>query len=341
MKIVKCQKCGIYFPVLSNDERCYCCKSNDFLEVETRRSHFNAISWIESSEKHIKAGHFEDSIKCANMAIRWDPTLSDIYWIRTLASHQCKTAYDLILKGVSPLEDPNFSNALLFERDNAVMPYHELERKVNLLEKELERSIKKHLNNELQRIRIQESAVSFSERLSQSRTSVSTLLNELQAIESNILCMEKKAEFVCSEYRNDLEQSTKETDSIRDNLYKSDAISPAKVRSYRTALKAIQVVSGNALSETISMSTDHPLIAEFSALLAKRDGISKKIDKEYDILFEWEHDARQYLDKANEIKALHANALENAKSFEFSTAISVLGSEESQAAIRLAGIAAY
>lgn len=341
MKIVKCQNCGIYLPILSDDERCYCCGGNNLMAVETKRPHFNAISWIETSERHIKAGHYEDSMKCANMAIRWDPTLPDIYWLRTLASHKCKTAYDLIIKGVNPLEDPNFANALLFEQDGSITPYHEIQRRVDSIEQELEQSLKKHLHNEFERIRIQESAASFSERLTQSHSSITELLNELQSIESDMLCLEKKADFICSEYRNDLEQATKEADSIRDTLYKSESIGATKVRSYRTAFNTIQTVSSNALNEIMTMQKDHPLVSEFSALTEKRDSVSKKIDKAYDVLSEWERDARQYLDKANKIKATHANAIEMTKSYEFSTAVSILGSEESRTAIRQAGIAAY
>ena len=91
----------------------------------------------------------------------------------------------------------------------------------------------------------------------------------------------------------------------------------------------------------MTMQKDHPLVSEFSALTEKRDSVSKKIDKAYDVLSEWERDARQYLDKANKIKATHANAIEMTKSYEFSTAVSILGSEESRTAIRQAGIAAY
>lgn len=325
MTIVKCSKCGKY---IHKDSRCYHCGNNDgFQECASMEVHENIKSEYSRMELLVRNKHFSEAISLSFSIIEWMPNLAGVYWLRLLAKKKCNSALELITKGFSVDNDPDFCNALKFSIKEEKEAYIDIQNVVEEIRKNLieEIEIYEHkLKSDTNLINVNEH---IAEEIDNRKQKLFSHWIDLKNKENEVRVCELDCKLIMKEHSVALQSASQEAAYLLNRINDLKECTSNQVHEYQVKLGNVLLQSGQAKDGIENMKIQHPWVKKYSGLVAERDEIAKKIAYELESLKNYEDNVKKIISEIQKIEERCIVAKSDTEKYSFDDASLLLGKE--------------
>lgn len=338
MKIVICPKCK---KKIHKANKCLYCGNTDGFEVIENISdvHENVETEFEKLQDLLDKGSFDETVKVASKVLKWMPTCSQVFWINLLAKNKCRTDAELVQKGISCADNPEFFNAVRFGSDNEKAVYEEVKRLIAAVQISLEKYITEHEREAKQATSILQYQSDFTEFIAEKRKKLYGFWSEIQQIEHEMYAIEKECKLFIYEEENSLKKIKEATYDYKNKIYRLEKCSAEDFYKYQIELEALshQIVKTQNAMYVKRMENSH--VSYFYNLVKKRDAIVKEINLEFSKLEAYREKIEAVVSNVHEIEIKHQEEMYFVQNYDFRNSCSLLGAEKYEEALTSAGLA--
>lgn len=337
MIIVKCNKCGEF---LHKADKCFACgNTTDFEKLaHTTVVHENVHDEYERLENLVRTGKFEEAIAMSRLVLEWMPSCSDVFWMRVLIKNRCKSDEELIRKGFSVSESADYHNAVLFGNEEQKKVYALVATKIDAVQKALKAAIIEHEYAEKAVTPIVQLQAELPTEIETRRVKLFDMWNQLEAIEHEMLAIEKDCLLLVQEHKDALNSASSAATALKNQTYKMEECPSDKLHKYQTQFGDLLNQSEQAKSAIDSMKKQHPWMATYNELVVKRDSLVNQITSELSSLKSYENRVQSTVSEIERIETRHKNALKAIMTYRFADARNLLGENRFTAAFAEAGV---
>jgi len=286
MKIVQCSKCGNMMHATS---RCYKCGSTAFQNIDSQyQIHPNAQEAFCRLDTLISDKKYDGASLIAKKALEWMPQCSEVYWAQLLAFHKCSSDTELICKGFSIKEDPNFINAMKYASSRERQVYINIQVCVEAIQKMLLDELRLCVLNRKKELHMDQLLQEVKTERSIRSQKLFGLWEELNAIEQKLMEIEKDFFLIVREYEDSIENAKNSAWRIKNEIYKLEECTDKQLHQFRIRLNAVLKQAEQAKDTRQRIKREHPWSKEFSQWVAKKDQKLRSIEEELKSLKNYE-----------------------------------------------------
>lgn len=286
MKIVQCSKCG---NMMHATARCYKCGSTAFQNVGSQcQIHPNAQEAFRRLSTLISEKKFDDANLIAKNVLEWMPQYSEVYWAQLLAFHKCSSDTELMCKGFSIKEDPNFINAMKYASSHERQVYVNVQVCTEAIQKKLLDELRLCVLNRKKELHMDQLLQEVKTERNKRSQKLFGLWEELNEIEQKLMKIESDCFLIAREHNEAIESSMLSAVQIKNETYKLEECTDKQLHQFRIRLNATLKQAEQAKDALQKIKREHPWIEEFSQWVAKKDQKVQSIEDELKSLKNYE-----------------------------------------------------